>query len=129
MQPKRPRPEPAAAVFRALADQTRRDILGLLRDGALSSGEIADAFPSSWPTISRHLALLRDAGLVTTERNGQEIRYELNTTVFEELVQHFLEWVKPEISNDESTESRRSGRRLRGQRGGILPNPNPGVGR
>jgi DNA-binding transcriptional ArsR family regulator len=83
------------AVFRALADQTRRDILRMLRSGPRTSGEIAGRFESSWPTISRHLAVLRDAGLVSTSRRGSEIHYELNTSVFEDLVQHLMEWVKP----------------------------------
>jgi ArsR family transcriptional regulator, arsenate/arsenite/antimonite-responsive transcriptional repressor len=82
-------------AFRALADETRRMILRLLRDGPLTSGEIADRFDSSWPTVSRHLAVLREAGLVVTERHGQEIRYELNTSVFEDLIQHLVEWTRP----------------------------------
>ena len=82
-------------AFRALADETRRMILRLLRDGSLTSGEIADRFDSSWPTISRHLAVLREAGLVVTERHGQEIRYELNTSVFQDLIQHLVEWTRP----------------------------------
>jgi DNA-binding transcriptional ArsR family regulator len=84
------------AVFRALADPTRREILRLLRAGPRTSGEIAGRFDSSWPTISRHLAVLRDAGLIVAERNGQEIHYELNTSVFQDLVQHLMEWVKPD---------------------------------
>ncbi len=83
-------------VFRALADETRRDILRLLRSGPLTSGDIADRFHSSWPTISRHLAVLRDAGLVTTERRGQEIRYELDTSVFQDLIHHLIEWTRPD---------------------------------
>lgn len=67
-------------MFRALADETRREILGLLQHG--------------WPTISRHLAILREAGLVNAERNGQEIRYELNTSIFEDLIQHVMMWTK-----------------------------------
>src|SRR3954463_11698811 len=81
--------------FQALADGTRREILRLLRDGPLTSGEIAERFESSWPTISRHLGVLREAGLVTTERHGQEIRYELNTSVFQDLVQHLIDWTRP----------------------------------
>jgi DNA-binding transcriptional ArsR family regulator len=73
-------------------------ILRLLRDGPLTSGEIADRFDSSWPTISRHLAVLRDAGLVTTQRKGQEIYYELNTSVFQDVVQHLVDWVAPTTS-------------------------------
>jgi ArsR family transcriptional regulator len=83
------------AAFRALADHTRREILQLLRHGPRTSGEIADRFESSWPTISRHLAILREAGLVTTQRRGQEIHYEVNTSVFQDLVQHLMQWTKP----------------------------------
>ena len=86
---------PAPAVFQALADDTRRAILEFLRDGPHTSGEIADQFHSSWPTISRHLAVLRAGGLVSAERRGQAIYYELNTSVFEDLVEHFMDWVKP----------------------------------
>lgn len=85
---------PAPAAFRALADDTRRDILEYLRSGPRTSGEIADQFHSSWPTISRHLSVLRAGGLVVAERRGQEIYYELNTSVFEDLVQHLMGWVK-----------------------------------
>lgn len=83
------------AVFKALADPTRREILHLLRTGPRSSGEIAAHFPSAWATISRHLAVLRDAELVTAERNGSSIRYELDTTVFQETIEHFLNWINP----------------------------------
>jgi DNA-binding transcriptional ArsR family regulator len=92
MQEKR---NPSARAFRALADETRRAILRMLRDGPLTSGEIANRFDSSWPTISRHLAVLRDAELVAAERNGQEIRYALNTTVFQDLAQHLLDLTQP----------------------------------
>ena len=85
---------PPTAAFRALADETRRGILELLRSGPKTSGEIADRFHSSWPTISRHLSVLRAGGLVVAERRGQAIYYELNTSVFEDLVQHLLGWVK-----------------------------------
>ena len=86
---------PPNQAFRAMADETRREILRLLRDGPLTSGDIADRFNSSWPTVSRHLAVLRDAGLVATQRQGQEIRYELNTSVFQDLIQHLVEWTRP----------------------------------
>lgn len=86
---------PPDAVFKALADPTRREILRMLRSGPRSSGEIAERFPSAWATISRHLAVLRDAELVTTERNGSSIIYELDTTVFQETVEHLLTWIQP----------------------------------
>src|SRR5882762_10304942 len=82
-------------TFRALADPTRRQILRLLRDGPLASGEIADAFPSAWPTVSRHLGVLREAGLVVVERRGQTILYELNPSVFQDVVQHLADWTRP----------------------------------
>ena len=87
------------AVFRALADPTRREILKLLRNGPRTSGEIADRFPSSWATVSRHLGILRDAGLVLAERDGKNINYELNTTVFQEVVEHMLDWTRPRRPN------------------------------
>ena len=99
-------------AFRALADETRRDILRLLRDGPLTSGDIAARFDSSWPTISRHLAVLRDASLVVTERRGQEIRYELNTSVFQDVIQHLMEWTRPSGGATRRTPKRH---RTRGQ--------------
>jgi ArsR family transcriptional regulator, repressor of sdpIR and other operons len=87
-------PRPPNAVFGALADGTRRRILEFLRAGPRTSGEIADQFQSTWPTISRHLAILRAAGLVVTEREGQSIYYELNTSVFQDVIQHLVGWMK-----------------------------------
>jgi DNA-binding transcriptional ArsR family regulator len=78
-------------IFRALADPTRREILRLLRAGPRTSGDVAAHFDSAWPTISRHLAVLRDAGLILSERDGQQIVYELNTTVFEDVVNQLME--------------------------------------
>jgi len=74
-------------AFRALADPTRRQILRLLRERRRTSGELADTFLSSWPTISRHLAVLRSAGLVVRERKGQFIEYDVNTTVLQEVIE------------------------------------------
>jgi DNA-binding transcriptional ArsR family regulator len=83
------------SVFKALADPTRREILRLLRDGPRTSGEIAERFASSWPTISRHLGVLRDAELILAERSGQQISYELNTTVLDDVIAHMIEWKRP----------------------------------
>lgn len=82
-------------VFRALADPTRREILELLRKGPRSSGEIAEQFSTSWATVSRHLSVLRDADLILAERDGQHIMYELNTTVFQDVVEHLVKWLRP----------------------------------
>ncbi len=83
------------AAFRALADPTRRDILRLLRSGPLTSGEIAQHFDAAWPTVSRHLAVLRDAQLVLSTRVGQQIVYELNTSVFQDVIEHLWSWMRP----------------------------------
>jgi DNA-binding transcriptional ArsR family regulator len=73
-----PRRKPTEAVFRAIADPTRREILGLLRGGRRGVGEIARNFRTSRPAISRHLRLLRSAGLVVTRRQGTARICELN---------------------------------------------------
>jgi DNA-binding transcriptional ArsR family regulator len=82
-------------AFRALADPTRRAILDQLRAGSRTSGEIAEQFGSSWPTISRHLSVLRDAGLITAEKEGQFMRYELATTVFQDVLKTLAAWTRP----------------------------------
>ena len=83
----------ANRAFRALADPTRRRILRLLRQRRRTSGEIADAFHSSWPTISRHLAVLRSAGLIVRERKGQFLEYDVNATVIQEVIEVLLDTV------------------------------------
>jgi DNA-binding transcriptional ArsR family regulator len=65
-------------VFRALADPTRRKILRLLRDGRRSVGDLAANFSQSRPAISKHLRLLRSAGLVVTHQRGTSRLCELN---------------------------------------------------
>lgn len=82
-------------AFRALADPTRRAILDLLRGGSRTSGEIAEQFGSSWPTISRHLSVLKDAGLINAEKEGQFMRYELSTTVFQDVLEKLAAWTQP----------------------------------
>jgi ArsR family transcriptional regulator, arsenate/arsenite/antimonite-responsive transcriptional repressor len=81
------------SAFKALSDPTRRDILRLLKHGSRTSGEIAQHFDAAWPTISRHLAVLRDADLVLSTRVGQQIVYELNTSVFQDVVEHLMSWL------------------------------------
>lgn len=70
----------SAAVYRALADDTRRAILALLAEGPASAGAIAAEFPAiSRPAVSKHLAVLRDAGLVVDRASGRERVYALET--------------------------------------------------
>ncbi len=82
------------ALFKALNDPTRREILALLKERDLTAGEIADRFLISKPSISHHLDLLRQADLVTSVKEGQFIYYSLNTTVMDEMLKWFLQFTK-----------------------------------
>ena len=81
-------------LFKALNDPTRREILEILGKSDLSAGDIADRFEMSKPSISHHLDLLRQAGLVESVKKGQFIYYSINTTVFDELVKWMLTFRK-----------------------------------
>lgn len=72
-------------TLNALCDPTRREILKLLRRGPKTAGEIAERFDISLPAISRHLALLREAELVDTTREGKYIIYELQYAPIEAI--------------------------------------------
>ncbi len=85
-----------ATVFRALADPTRRQILQDLRDGELSAGEIGSRFPISGPSISRHLAILKGAGLISERREANRILYSLVEERLALCVGEFLSTVCPE---------------------------------
>lgn len=86
----------AAAVFRALADTTRRQILYQLRKGELSAGEIASHFPISGPSVSRHLAVLKSAGLVGERRQANKVIYSLVPERLAGSVGSFLSAVCPD---------------------------------
>jgi len=73
-------------TLRALADPIRREILNLLKSGRLSAGEIADHFPVTGASISRHLSVLKEADLIRDTREGKFIYYELNASVLEEIM-------------------------------------------
>lgn len=76
-------------TMKAISDSTRREILNLLKEGRKSAGEIGEHFSMTGATISHHLAILRDAELITDERVGKFIYYELSMTVLDEI----LNWV------------------------------------
>ena len=76
-------------LFKALNDATRRQILEMLHKKDLTAGEIADKFNISFPSISHHLDLLKQAKLVTTKKEGQFVYYSLNTTVMDDI----LKWI------------------------------------
>ena len=75
--------------FKALSDPTRRKILELLGDGDLTAGKIAAHFAMSRATLSHHLDVLRETGLVSSERHGRHIVYSLGTTVLQDIIPWF----------------------------------------
>ena len=86
-------------TMKALSDPVRREILGMLKSGRLSAGEIVDHFTITGASISRHLSVLKEAGLVRDMREGQFIFYELNASVLEEI----LLWVS-DLKGDNENE-------------------------
>lgn len=72
-------------TFKALSDPTRREILHILRDGSKTAGDIASRFSMTGATISHHLSVLRDAGLITDDKRGKCIYYEINMSVLDEI--------------------------------------------
>lgn len=80
-----------SGTMQALADPTRRAILQMLNDGDLSAGEIAARFQISAPSVSHHLSVLKNAGLVSAQRSGQSIIYRLNATVVQEMIQQLMQ--------------------------------------
>ncbi|WP_375444633.1 autorepressor SdpR family transcription factor [uncultured Fibrella sp.] len=86
-------------LFKALNDPTRRQMLDMLRKGDLTAGEIAEQFDMTKPSISHHLDLLRQAGLVESTRKGQFITYTLNTTVLDELLAWLMGFTGSSVLN------------------------------
>jgi len=78
-------------VYKAIADPTRRRILQLLREREMTAGEIAEHFQLAKPTLSGHFAVLREAGLVTSEKSGTTITYRLNASVLEEAMMALMD--------------------------------------
>ena len=88
------------ATMKALSDPTRRAILKMLQGKKMSAGEIEEQFDMSFPAISRHLSVLKEADLVRDSRDGKYIYYELNTTVLDEI----MLWVK-DLKGDNNAEN------------------------
>jgi DNA-binding transcriptional ArsR family regulator len=105
-------PDEEASIFRALADSTRRQILAELRSGELAAGQIAGRFPISGPSISRHLGVLKTAGLIRERREANRILYSLVEDRLALCVGRFLSAVCPE-----EAVSRRRRRRATGEEG------------
>ncbi len=73
-------------VFKALSDPTRREILRMLSHGERTAGELAEPFDMTKPSMSHHFSVLKEADLIRSRREGQQIYYALNTTVVEDVV-------------------------------------------
>lgn len=78
-------------AFKALGDETRREILKMLNKKDMSAGEISDHFNMSKPSISKHLEILREAELISSEKKGQFVIYSINTSIIQEVLGSFLE--------------------------------------
>jgi ArsR family transcriptional regulator, arsenate/arsenite/antimonite-responsive transcriptional repressor len=81
-------------AFRALADPTRREILRLLRSGEKTAGELAQRFDMTKPTMSHHFSVLKEAELIVSRRDGQQIWYGLNTTVVQDLMAWTIDLIR-----------------------------------
>ena len=79
-------------LFKALSDPTRRSILQLLRSRAMTPSDLLGKLEVSQPTLSHHLDILKRAGLVDSEREGQFIRYSLNMTVFDMALEYMMQF-------------------------------------
>ena len=88
-------------AFKALADPTRREILRLLRKGEMTAGDLAQRFDMTKPTMSHHFAVLKEADLLTSRRDGQTIWYALNTTVVQDLMAWTMDLLRSEDENDD----------------------------
>ena len=84
-------------TFKALSDPNRRKILQLLRREDMNAGELAEHFSITKPSLSHHLTVLKQAGLVSDERRGQNIIYSLETTVFQDAVAWMMEYTGGDI--------------------------------
>lgn len=78
-----------SSVFKALSDPTRRQVLEMLRAGPKAAGELSDCFDVSKPTMSAHFAVLKEAGLVTSEKQGKSVIYHLQMSVLEDALYGF----------------------------------------
>ena len=95
-------------MFKAVADPTRRRVLQLLRQGPKSAGELAEHFPVSKPTMSAHFAVLREAGLVDSEKRGKAIIYRLRMSVLEEALMEFTQLLGLNLTQRAKTSSARA---------------------
>lgn len=84
-------------VFKALSDPTRRKVMELLKKGPMAAGEISEQFSVSKPTMSAHFGVLREAGLIVSEKYGRTILYRLKMSVLEDALLSFAKTFGLEI--------------------------------
>ncbi len=89
-----------SSVFKALADPTRRRVLQLLRRGPMTAGELAEQFDLAKPTMSVHFAVLREASLIDSEKQGRTIVYRLRMSVLEEALLGFAQTFGIQVTKD-----------------------------
>lgn len=89
-------------LFKALSDPSRRRIIQLLKNGDLSAGAIAQHFNMTKPSISHHLNLLKQAGLVVSEKQGQNVIYSLNATTLQDALAFFFDLINKEDTHHEN---------------------------
>ena len=87
-------------AYKALSHPIRRDILKRLRKGPMNAGAFAPLYSISKPSLSSHFAILKDAGLIDPERNGNHIYYRLNTTVADEVLAGMMDLLGPDAAKD-----------------------------
>lgn len=90
----------ANSVFNALGHPLRRQVMAMLRKGPKTSGELAEMFDASWPTVTRHLNVLKEADLISAERKGTSIVYRANTSVLEDAAASILALIGRDDGND-----------------------------
>jgi DNA-binding transcriptional ArsR family regulator len=73
-------------IFKALNDDTRREILQLLKNGSMTAGDISSHFNMTFATVSHHLSVLKEADLISDTKDGKFVIYELNTTVLDDFI-------------------------------------------
>ena len=89
-------------VFKALSDPTRREILRLLGLNEMSAGQLTEKFDMTKPSMSHHFAVLKEADLITSRREGQQIIYTLNTTVVQDMLAWMMDFFRsaPKRNNE-----------------------------
>lgn len=87
-------------IFKALSDETRREIVKLLKERDMSAGEISEYFSISKPSISFHLKILKNAELIESRKLGQNVIYSLQMSVFQDTINMFFNFISKGEKNE-----------------------------